>query len=199
MTVSTNSLTSSEVDSRCATQFYLQAWTPRKGKPLDLDDVIAQIARVVKSFNCWSLWCDYHSKGWIESYFSRHGITTRFYDNSGKRRRKVYDAFELALNRGSVILLDDLHQERELKALIRKPNGRVDHLKSQHDDRAVAVALCSTVILSGPAGSIAVPRIIEERAPTMKPGIRQLDDFEIAERFAGDTDFPMSDDFPLGF
>jgi hypothetical protein len=109
--------------------------------PFDPDSATTDVAKVLKSYRCFSTTGDHYSAEWIVGAYAKAGIT---YRHSDRDRSAIYlDALPL-FTTGRVRLIDNKRLVTQLASLERKtmPSGkdRVDHGPGGHDDAANVAA-----------------------------------------------------------
>lgn len=126
---------------------HLQHWTPqRKGKDLDPDAIISEVAGVVRYYKCEKLHGDQFSEALINESFRRHGVQFVEVVASAPEKNDAYQNLRAALRAGQVKLPDDPTTIRDLKGLVRKvtPGGQVSirapKRRGSYDDAATVVS-----------------------------------------------------------
>ena len=116
--------------------------------PFDPSSVVADYAKLLKQYRCFSVVGDRYAGEWVVEAFRKHGIT---YQPSELSKNELYLEAEPLFATGAVRLLDLRVLQTELLQLERRTgrSGRdsVDHPPSGHDDFANAAcgALVQTV------------------------------------------------------
>jgi hypothetical protein len=123
-------------------QDFIRGWSkPRSGK-LNLEEVTAQIAATLKTYNVQAVLSDRYAGQWVPESFARHGILVQ---PAEVDKSVAYLELEPCLAAGRLELLDHQQQTRELSLLERRarPGGKtvIDHPRGSHDDHANALAL----------------------------------------------------------
>jgi hypothetical protein len=140
--------------------------------PFNPDSATADVAKVLKSYRCFTTTGDHYSAEWIVSAFAKCGIT---YRHSDRDRSAIYlDALPL-FTTGRARLLDNKRLVTQLASLERKtmPSGkdRVDHGPGGHDDAANVAAGAMVLATATRLNEVPlVPPIIVSQTQPPSPG-----------------------------
>ncbi len=104
--------------------------------PFDPHKAVGRFAAELKRYGCSVVTGDAYAGQTFRSAFAEHGIS---YEVSARTRSEIYEAFEVLLNTGRVVLLDAPTLEQQLLGLVWR-GGRIDHPAGEHDDWANAGA-----------------------------------------------------------
>jgi hypothetical protein len=156
----------------------IRGWSRRGSETVDLEDVVSEIAALVKRYRISTVHGDRYAAGWVRERFRAEGIryheaevrtpsdpdATRYLDKS-----LAYLEVEPLFSEGRIELLDHAQLARELKLLERRPRagGRtvIDHPPGGHDDFANALALAIVLCARTP---------VTPFTRSLPPGIKSL-------------------------
>ncbi|HEY3246822.1 MAG TPA: hypothetical protein VGK88_00845 [bacterium] len=117
----------------------LRGW---KAIGANLSAVVAEIAGILRTYECRAVTGDKYAAGWVRERFADTGIA---YEESPRDKSAAYLELEPLLAQGRVELPDHPQLRRELHSLEKRalPGGRtrIDHPRGGHDDYANVVAL----------------------------------------------------------
>jgi Terminase large subunit, ATPase domain len=109
--------------------------------PFNPDDVMDDIAKLLKSYRVTSVTGDAYASAWVQHGFRRQGLT---YKHSEHNRSELYLQLLPLLTAGNAVLLDQPRLIGQISQLERRTGrgGRdsIDHMRGAHDDLAVAAA-----------------------------------------------------------
>ncbi|HJR01773.1 MAG TPA: hypothetical protein VKA83_09085 [Methylomirabilota bacterium] len=120
---------------------YVAGRVREPGEKLELTQVVADYAEVIKRYRCGTVKGDKFAGDWVAQEFRKHGIA---YDPADKHKSQLYREAKPFFNEDRVELPADPILTGQLGGLEErvKPGGRVpmvDHAPGGHDDRANAV------------------------------------------------------------
>ena len=127
---------------------HMQHWTParKKGKDLDPDEIIGEVAQIARAYRCDKIHGDQFSEALIHASFRRHGVAFVEQVASAPEKNDAYQNLRAAMRAGAVRLPDDPVTVRDLKGLIRKETkgGHVSisapKRRGSYDDAATVVS-----------------------------------------------------------
>lgn len=127
----------------------VKGWT-RAGSHLAA--VVADIARILKTYGLSEVSGDRYAAGWVRGAFQEQGID---YRDAPKSKSEVYLEVEPLFAQGRIELLDHPQLIRELKILERRPRAggktQVDHPTGHaHDDFANGLCLAAFAAMPSP-------------------------------------------------
>lgn len=109
---------------------------------MDLDGIVAEMARILKAYAIQAVAGDRYSAGWVKQAFERHGIVC---EQTDKDKSAYYLELEPLFAQGRIEILDHTELLKELKLLERRARAAgktlVDHPSGGHEDCANALAL----------------------------------------------------------
>jgi hypothetical protein len=152
--------------------------------PFDPDDVVEEIARVLRSYRVHSVTGDRYAAEWVVSAFRREGIV---YRQSDRDRSELYlDALPL-FTAGRARLLDNDRLTYQFTNLERRTTrvgrDRIDHGAAGHDDLCNSAAGALVIAAHRPAPLILSPRQLA-RVAAMPPRNRHAPSNTTRSRFA---------------
>jgi hypothetical protein len=153
--------------------------------PFDPDDVVEEIARVLRSYRIHSITGDRYAAEWVVSAFRREGIS---YHNSDRDRSELYlDALPL-FTAGRARLLDNARLVYQFTSLERRTSrmgrDRIDHGAGGHDDLANSAAGALVLAAHRPASLILSPQALQRCITRLPPRNRFAPSNTTRNRFA---------------
>lgn len=135
-------------------------WDQGRKPPFDPRAVVPRFAAVCKEYGVFAVSADSYGRKAptldFENAFRQAGMTYRACELSTPA---LYEAFEVPLNAGEIVLPDDPETVEQLAGLQNR-GGKIDHRSGEHDDRANVVAgLC---FLLGDGGGRPLSEILAE-------------------------------------
>lgn len=125
-------------------QDVMKGWRRTRGKKVDLEAAVKEIAEILRRYRLSSAFGDPYAAGWVREAFQREGIQ---YQEAQLTKAQAYLEVEPLLAQNRIELLDHPQLVRELGLLEKRPRsgGRtiVDHPRGGHDDHANALALAA--------------------------------------------------------
>lgn len=142
--------TEGEQPSHKVVQDICRGWKRARNSTIDLENVVAEIAGILKSYGVHEVLGDRYSAAWVVQAFERQGIS---YRQTEKDKSVHYLEMEPLFAQGRIEILDHPQLTRELRLLEKRPRpgGKtiVDHPSGGHDDHSNALALAATQVLQG--------------------------------------------------
>lgn len=152
----------------------LLTWKPTRGRALDPEGVIAEMAAELRRWKIRTVAIDQYSYDLASSRFAHHGIKTELLKSDVPSQARRAELFMSKLRSGTISLLDDADANRELARLRMqlRSNGMISFAapatRSDHDDRSDArfalVERLQTV-------AVVEPDVKEEISVSIEPGV----------------------------
>ncbi|MGA8723423.1 MAG: hypothetical protein WB565_00140 [Acidimicrobiales bacterium] len=170
----------------------MQVWTPKLGRPVKIDHVRAWLAEFCRLYHA-PLHYDPSQAYLLVEDLRKAEVSCHEFVFSTASVGKIASSLMQALRTRRILLPDDKELRHELLSVrLREtaPNVlRIDHLPGQHDDRAIATAMATWLLTSGPLPG----RMLfdTEDKPGLDPLGRPIMPL-VGGRFAGNVGFPSS-------
>jgi hypothetical protein len=135
---------------------YLRVWKGNQAHPVSIEAVEDELIAVSRRFRLKKLFSDpWQMQASIQRLRGKLPVTEFRFTSESVRR--LSEALYTAISTGRMRLYPDKELESELLALnaVQKGYGwRVDHSSGAYSDRAMAIGMCLTELLTRPTGSI---------------------------------------------
>lgn len=139
----------------------LRVWTPRPGVPVSLTEVEESVKGAAKEFTAKVVFDPYEARGMAER-LTGSGIRCDQYSFTSASAGRLGVTLHNLITDHMIALPDDDDLVDELAHVKLRRSGpgsyRLDHDAGRHDDRAVAIALAATALVSVPAVSYEAAR-----------------------------------------
>lgn len=152
----------------------IMTWKPRKGAPLDPEQVIAEIAAELKAWDVSAIGIDQFHYDTVASRFRHFGITCEVVKTDLASQSRRAEFFLSRLRARDAVLLDDPEANRELGRLrmTLRSHGMISYaapaMRTDHDDRSDArMALFERLQSAVPAAG----DVFEEQRVWIEPGV----------------------------
>jgi hypothetical protein len=145
--------------------------------PFEPDVVVADFARLLKTYRVTTVKGDRYSGEWVPAAFRAQGIA---YQASERSKSEIYlDSLPLFTN-GTALLLDDMRLVSQLSQLERRASrmGRdtVDHRPGAHDD--LANAACGALVHAAVAAPIDIGKLPSKAITSARNRLTQRPDYD---------------------